>query len=495
MSELMTKICPVILAGGTGSRLWPMSRKFYPKQFIPVMPDQSLERLGDHEPTDLTLFQQTVKRSVGGLTGLEVSKPLVICHEENRFIVAEQLRQIDVEAEAILLEPMGKNTAPAVALAANYLQNLGRNEPMLVLASDHYIQGLEAFNRTVTGAVALAQLPKQAKIVTFGVRPTKPHTGYGYIEAGPALLEGFQVKAFFEKPSLADAERYLASGDFFWNSGMFVVTPQVYMTELQRSAHDIAEAVHQAFAAPQQDLDFIRIDAERFQAVRSESIDYAIMESTPNAAMVTLEASWSDVGSWASVAEVLPQDAQCNALSGDVVAVDTQDCLVRAESRLVATIGIEHLVVVETADAVLVADKSASQQVKQVVERLDRSGRSEVDTHIRVYRPWGWYETICLGERFQVKRIQVKPGERLSLQLHHHRAEHWVVVKGTARITRGKETILLTEDQSSYIPLGTEHRLDNPGKIPLELIEIQTGSYLGEDDIVRFDDQYGRITS
>lgn len=472
----------VVLAGGTGTRLWPLSRKGYPKQFIDLIDDGS------------SLFQQTVKRGYSTLaeSGVKVLPPIVVCNEENRFMVAEQLREIGVEPETIILEPVGRNTAPAVALAAEYLVSKSLQEPMLILPSDHLIRGEDAFKETVLSGLALAS---KGRVVTFGVNPTRPETGYGYIKRGSSLEVGFDVDQFVEKPDAETAMDYLHSEDYFWNSGMFLVMPSVYQDQLRMHADDIYESVSQAFIGFTQDMDFVRVNAEAFSGCRSESIDYAIMENTLEAALVPLDAYWSDVGAWSAVAESMLQDEHGNALSGDVESVDTKNCLVRADSRLVATVGVENLVVVETADAVLVADKSRSQAVKTLVSGLAARDRTEVEKHTRVYRPWGWYETICLSDRFQVKRIMVKPGQQLSLQMHHHRAEHWVVVTGTAKIVRDDEIIMLTEDQSSYIPLGTKHRLENPGVIPLHLIEIQTGSYLGEDDIVRFEDQYGRTQS
>lgn len=476
----MYKIRPVILAGGSGTRLWPMSRTGYPKQFINFV------------DSGHSLFQQTLLRCRDWLGSLEVAAPIVVCNEENRFMVAEQLRQLDWQTETIILEPSGKNTAPAVSLAASYMLKHDLKEPMFVLASDHLIQNESAFDKAVAKAVELAD---KGSVVTFGVPPVSPETGYGYIKCGEPLGAGFAVECFVEKPDLKTAHEYVESQNYFWNSGMFLVAPQLYQDELQAHAVDIFDAVQSAMTQAKVDFDFFRADPKAFDVCRPESIDYAIMEKTQKAALIVLESHWSDVGAWSAVAEAMAQDEQGNAHYGDVLSVDSTDCLIRAESRLVATVGLNNLVVVETADAVLVADKQASQQVGAIVKQLKQLKRKEIENHTRVYRPWGWYETMCLSNRFQVKRIMVKPGEQLSLQLHHHRAEHWIVVQGTANITRGKESILLTEDQSTYIPLGMQHRLMNPGKIPLELIEIQTGSYLGEDDIVRFDDQYGRVPS
>lgn len=471
----MRAFIPVILAGGSGTRLWPLSRKGYPKQFIDLLDDGQ------------SLFQATVTR-VMALPGAQA--PLVICNQANRFMVAEQLQQISASGR-VLLEPVGRNTAPAIALAALLAKAEDCDAPLLVLASDHSISPLDAFTESAVAAVSAAEA---GAIVTFGVEPTRPETGYGYIQAqsAPSGDVGLPVEKFVEKPDQETAERYLAAGNYYWNSGMFVVKPSVYLAELSTFAADIHEAVAAAFDARTTDLDFIRIDAALFEAVRSDSIDYAVMEQTEKALLVPLTANWTDVGSWDAVADILPKDDADNAHQGDVIFKGSRNCLVRAESRLVAAVGLDDVVVIETADAVLVMNKSDSQSVKSVVEQLQAEGRSECEHHQRVFRPWGWYESITLSDRFQAKRIMVKPGQALSLQMHHHRAEHWIVVKGTAEITRGDQVELYTEDQSTYIPLGTTHRLANPGLIPLEIIEVQTGSYLGEDDIVRFEDSYGR---
>ncbi len=470
-------LTPVILAGGSGTRLWPLSRKGYPKQFISLLDDE------------LSLFQQTVQRAQA-LPG--VGELLVICGENNRFIVAEQLNQLECKAH-ILLEPCGRNTAAAIALAALWAEKNGRSDTsLLVLPSDQTLQDTKVFAQAVQTGLQLSQ---DGCIVTFGIEPMRPETGFGYIQAGTAIKnqpQAWEVQQFVEKPDLKTAEGYVSKGGYYWNSGMFLLSPAVYLSELNRYAEDIAVGTEQAFARCEQDRDFIRVDADAFSEVRSESIDYAVMESTEKAAVVGLSGHWSDVGSWHSVAAELPKDADGNSILGDVRTIESENCLVRADSRLVATIGLKDTVVVETADAVLVADMKASQQVKQIVGLLDSDERYETHHHQRVYRPWGWYESICACERFQVKRIQVKPGAQLSLQMHYHRAEHWVVVKGTAEITRDDEVVMLTEDQSTYIPLGVKHRLANPGLIPLEIIEVQTGAYLGEDDIVRFVDEYGR---
>lgn len=471
----MRAFTPVILAGGSGTRLWPLSRTGYPKQFIDLLDDGQ------------SLFQATINR-VMAIPGAQA--PLVICNQANRFMVAEQLQQLSVGGR-VLLEPVGRNTAPAIALAAHLAQSESCDAPLLVLASDHSISPLDAF---IDSAVAAVVAAEAGAIVTFGVQPTRPETGYGYIKARSEKSDavGRPVEKFVEKPDQKTAQQYLSEGNYFWNSGMFVVKPSVYLSELSTFAADIHKGVAAAFEARRTDLDFIRVDTALFEAVRSDSIDYAVMEQTEKALLVLLSANWTDVGSWDAVADILPKDSDANAHQGDVIFKGSRNCLVRAESRLVATVGLDDIIVIETADAVLVMNKADSQSVKSVVEQLQRDQRSECDHHRRVFRPWGWYESITLSDRFQAKRIMVKPGQSLSLQMHHHRAEHWIVVKGTAEITRGDKVELYTEDQSTYIPLGTTHRLANPGLIPLEIIEVQTGSYLGEDDIVRFEDSYGR---
>lgn len=467
-------LLPVLLAGGNGTRLWPLSRTLMPKQFI---------RLAGSE----TMLQQTLNR----LNGLSMDKPLIICNEEHRFIVAEQARQIGVETQDILLEPFGRNTAPAIALVA-FAQRAQGNDPlMLVLPSDHLIENVEAFQASVADAAKAAE---QGKLVTFGIVPSHPETGYGYIEAGAAFTGGDAraVQRFVEKPDKATAEEFLANGHFFWNSGMFLFRASRYLEELQAARPDIYDVCEQAANGISREGDFARIPQDLFQACPDESIDYAVMEPTAEAAMIPLDAGWSDLGSWTALWEVEGKDEDNNVTIGDVVAADTRGSYIRAESRLVATVGLDDMVVVETKDAVLVAEKGRVQDVKRLVERIRQGKRTEHHCHVRVFRPWGDYESIDDGARFQVKRITVKPGQKLSLQMHYHRAEHWIVVKGTALVQCGDETTLLTENQSTFIPVGTTHRLTNPGKVPLELIEVQSGSYLGEDDIVRFDDNYGR---
>ncbi|QQP87162.1 mannose-1-phosphate guanylyltransferase/mannose-6-phosphate isomerase [Entomomonas asaccharolytica] len=465
-------LVPVVMSGGSGTRLWPLSRQAKPKQFLALVSEYSL-------------LQDTINR----LDGINKQDPIVICNEEHRFLVAEQLRQLEQKA-TILLEPIGRNTAPAVALAAFKVYQQSPNAILLVLAADHLIQNIEAFQQAINNALTLAN---QDYLVTFGIVPTAPETGYGYIEQGAQIAEGsYQVKQFIEKPSQPKAEEYIQAGHYCWNSGMFMFTAKTYLMELERYRPDIYKACQQAIQSSKVDLDFIRIDKEAFLGCPSDSIDYAVMEKTDKAVVVPLEAGWTDIGSWSALWQVVNKDSQGNTLKGDVLVEQTTNTLVYANDRLVTTLGVDNLVIVETKDAVLVAAKDKIQQVKEIVTKLQKAGRVEVVQHSEVHRPWGFYDCIDIGERYQVKRINVKPGAKLSLQKHHHRAEHWVIVKGTARITKNNETYLLTEDQSTYIPIGEIHSLENPGKIPLELIEVQSGSYLGEDDIIRLEDKYGR---
>lgn len=469
-------IHPVIMAGGTGSRLWPLSRQLNPKQFL---------KLTDGP---LSMLQSTVAR----LYGMDAQKPLLICNEEHRFLAAEQMRQSGHEDSCIILEPCGRNTAPAIALAALQLcENADGDDPlMLVLAADHLIKDVEAFQAGVAKAVPLA---KEGKLVTFGIVPHQPETGYGYIHRGNELAaDCYSVDGFVEKPDIRTAETYLASGEYLWNSGMFLFGARQYLTELELHRPDILSACRASMTDTSADLHFIRVNSELFAKCPSESVDYAVMEKTDHAAVVSLEAGWSDIGSWSALWDVSDKDSNGNSLSGDVIAHQTQNTLVRADSRLVATIGVDNLVIIETKDAILVAHKDKVQDVKAVVEQIRSDGRHEHMNHREVYRPWGIYDSIDSGLRYQVKRITVKPGAKLSVQMHHHRAEHWVVVSGTARVTNGEKTYLVTENQSTYIPIGQVHSLENPGVIDLELIEVQSGSYLGEDDIVRYEDRYGR---
>ena len=470
------KIYPVILSGGAGSRLWPLSRAALPKQLLPLVSDQ-------------TMLQETVLRLAGWP---DLMAPLVVCGNEHRFLVAEQLRAIGSAPLAILLEPVGRNTAPAVAVAANYLRALDPDAVMLVLPADHVIEDKAAFYDAVVRAL---QLVREGALATFGIVPLKPETGYGYIRRGP-LLQGadqcYQVERFVEKPDYATAQAFVDDGAYYWNSGMFLFRADRYLDELSELQPVMALACEAAVRLGFRDLDFCRLDEAAFTGCPSDSIDYAVMERTRHAVLVPADIGWSDVGSWSALWDVQPCDAHGNAQRGDVYLDGVTDSLVRAESRIVAVVGVKDLVVVETADAVLVAHKDQVQRVKQIVEHLQRMERTEHLHHTKVYRPWGHYEGIDAGERFQVKRITVKPGAKLSLQMHHHRAEHWVVVSGTARVTCGEKVSLLTEHESTYIPIGTTHRLENPGKLALHMIEVQSGSYLGEDDIVRFEDVYQR---
>ena len=469
-------IIPVILCGGSGTRLWPLSRDSYPKQFLHLLENQSL-------------FQATVER----LRDITPENPVAVTNDKHRFLVAEQLREIDQKAE-ILLEPMGRNTAPAIAAAAIRALKDDSSPMLLVLPSDHHIEQIDVFSKAVqTGA----QAAKDGKLVTFGVVPTRAETGYGYIHAETKPLYSaeqpvYAVNGFKEKPNSQTAEQYLSSGEYFWNSGMFLFRADRYLEELEKFAPEILASCQQAVDQGRDDLDFFRLDKDSFGSCPADSIDYAVMEKTDAACVVPLDAGWNDVGAWASLWDISPSDDNDNVICGDVIAHDSTHCHIHSESRLVTTLGVKNLVIVETSDAVLVADKDAAQNVKEIVNELKNANRGEGTIHREVYRPWGKYDSVDAGERFQVKRITVNPGATLSLQKHHHRAEHWVVVTGTAEITCDDDIRILSENQSTFIPLGSVHRLRNPGKIPLELIEIQSGSYLGEDDIERFEDHYGR---
>lgn len=466
----MLPILPVILSGGSGTRLWPLSREAYPKQFLPLV-------------GDATMLQATWNR-VAAIAGKD---PIIVANQEHRFMAAEQLRECNVTPQALILEPVGRNTAPAIAIAALQALATGEDALLLVLPSDHVVRDDAAFHAAVGQAAIAADA---GKLVTFGIVPTAPETGYGYIKAQAGVgVRG--VDRFVEKPDLATAEQYVASGEYYWNSGMFLFKASRYLQELEALQPAILAACRTALEKASRDSDFIRLDADAFAASPSDSIDYAVMEKTADAAVVPLDAGWNDVGSWSALWEVSDKDADGNAWHGDVIALDCRNSYAYG-NRLIAMVGLDDVVVVETDDAVFVGHKDRVQDVKEIVGRIKRDGRSEAAAHRKVYRPWGAYDSIDNGARFQVKRITVKPGATLSLQMHHHRAEHWIVVSGTAEVTRGEDVILLTENQSTYIPLGVTHRLKNPGKLPLELIEVQSGSYLGEDDIVRFEDQYGR---
>lgn len=458
------------MAGGSGTRLWPVSRANHPKQFLALRGDD-------------TMLKSTVKR----LEGLNVESSITICNEEHRFFVAEQLREID-KLGSIILEPVGRNTAPAIALAA--LSSKDDEDPMLlVLAADHVIQDEAAFTKAVSDAIPLAE---SGKLVTFGVVAHEPNTGYGYIKRGAPQGVGFAVDMFVEKPTLKLATEYLESGDYFWNSGMFLFKASRYLEELKKHRSDIYDAVCLSMEDVAQDNDFFRVNKPAFDACPSESIDYAVMEKTEHAVVVPMDAGWSDIGSWSSLWDISKKDLNGNSVHGDVILHETNNSYVRTDGKLVAAIGVDDLVIVSTKDVLVVAHKDSDQNVKKIAEQLKQKKRTEWKLHREVYRPWGKYDSIDKGPSYQAKRLTVKPGAKLSVQMHHHRAEHWVVVNGTAKVTNGDATFLLSENESTYIPVGAIHALENPGKVDLEIIEIQTGSYFGEDDIVRFDDKYGR---
>jgi len=480
-------IIPVILSGGSGTRLWPLSRALRPKQLLSLV-------------SDSTMIQDTVSR-LSGITNL--AAPIIVCNEEHRFMIAEQMREINIEPSAIILEPFGKNTAPAVAISAMKANEIASqidsdasdDAVILVLPADHVIQNTKAFHNAVATGY---QAAINNKLVTFGIIPDSPETGYGYIKAGEAIENNkgvHQVEQFVEKPDKETAESYVQQGDYYWNSGMFMFKASEYLNELEQFNNEMLTASKNALDQGASDLDFIRLDKECFEKCPSDSIDYAVMEKTKQAVVVPVDIGWNDIGSWTALWEVGDSDECGNVTCGDVCVIDSHNSYIHSEKRLVSVVGVTDHVIVETADAVLVAHKDAAQNVKNIVDELKATKREEALVPHKVYRPWGTYECIDSEDRFQAKRIMVKPGARLSLQLHHHRAEHWIVVKGTAKVTCGDKEFILSENESTYIPLGEKHRLENTGKIPLELIEVQTGSYLGEDDIVRFDDVYGRQDS
>lgn len=475
----MTILQPVILSGGSGTRLWPLSRRAYPKQFLSLVDDSSL-------------LQSTAARMDSLRDMAELAPPLIVCNEKHRFLVAEQLRASGHPARSILLEPIGRNTAPALTLAA--LDAAADDAVLIVMPADHVVKHADAFARAVAAGLEHAVA---GKVVTFGIVPDSPHTGFGYIKSGAAVdAQAYALEAFVEKPDREKAAAYLASGGYYWNSGIFLLRARRWLELIAQFRPDIAEAVQLAYTQGQRDLDFFRADQVAFEASPADSIDYAVMEplsKIPGECLVVpLDAGWSDIGAWAALWEVLERDDAGNACHGDVIVFDSHDNLLHGQERIVAAVGVKDLIVVETSDAVLVAHKDHAQDVKKITEQLDAKGRCESEFHRRVHRPWGSFEGMDQGERFQVKRLSVKPGASLSLQMHHHRAEHWIVVRGTARVTCDDKVFLLSENQSTYIPIGMRHRLENPGAIPLEIIEVQSGSYLGEDDIVRFEDAYNR---
>jgi mannose-1-phosphate guanylyltransferase/mannose-6-phosphate isomerase len=479
----MSQIFPVILSGGSGTRLWPTSRSLYPKQLLPLA-------------SDLTLIQQTAERVArSNVLADRFEPPVIICNEEHRFTIASQLQEIGIRPSTQVLEPEGRNTAPAAAIAALVVSELQGDGLMLILPADHFIEEVDIFHEAIEVGALEAE---KGALVTFGVGPTHAETGYGYIRRGAKRKSGgdaFDVSAFTEKPSEAVAQSYVDAGDYYWNSGIFMFRADRLLEEMDQHCSEIVSACRSAIKGGRRDLDFLRLDEKAFKACPSDSIDYAVMEKTDAACVIPASMGWNDVGSWDSLWSLGEKDAGNNVVVGDVVCKDTKNSYIRSQNRLVATLGIEDLVVVETSDAVLVASRERAQDLKKIVDDLKSEGRTEPVSHQRVYRPWGYYEALDGSERYQVKHLMVKPGASLSLQMHHHRAEHWVVVHGTAKVTNGDKILLLSENESTYIPLGAMHRLENPGKLPLSIIEVQAGAYLGEDDIVRFEDVYDRVAT
>jgi mannose-1-phosphate guanylyltransferase/mannose-6-phosphate isomerase len=469
------KIVPVILSGGSGTRLWPLSRKQCPKQYLPLVGDN-------------TMLQETILR----LNGLDnLSDPIIVCNVDHRFLVAGQCQQIDIKNPTILLEPVGRNTAPAIAAAA--LQSLKEMDDavLLVLSADHVIQGIEAFHQAINIASSQTQT---GKLTTFGIVPTDANTGYGYIKASKDDINGaYKVEEFVEKPNLQTAQTYLEQGNYLWNSGMFMFKADVLIEELTTHSSDIVNSVNNAINNATQDLDFIRLDKQAFESSPSDSIDYALMEKSNNVVVVPLDAGWNDIGAWSALYDIGNKDVNGNVTKGDVIIQDTTNTYINADHHMVTAIGVDNLIIIDTPDATFIATQDKAQEVKSIVESLQASGRCESSAHRKVHRPWGWYDSIESGEYFQVKRLHVKPGAKLSLQMHHKRAEHWVVVSGTATVTNGEQTFSLEKGESTYIPLGVTHSLENATNKPLEIIEVQSGTYLGEDDIIRFEDMYGRI--
>jgi mannose-1-phosphate guanylyltransferase/mannose-6-phosphate isomerase len=473
MSEL---VYPVVLSGGAGTRLWPLSRALRPKQLLPLV-------------TENSMLQETVRR----VTGSQFGPPTIVCNGEHRFMIAEQMRAVDVRPNAIVLEPEGRNTAPAVAAAALLIAKQDPDGLMLVLPSDHVIADVPALHAAVETAVAAA---RNGALVTFGIKPTGPETGYGYIRRGDpfdSIAGCYQVERFVEKPDQATARTYVENEAYSWNSGMFVFPVRLLLDEIARLKPELLADCRQAVLQANRDMDFTRLDATAFGRAESISVDYAVMEKTDKAVVVPVDLGWSDVGSWSALWDISERDDSGNVFLGDAIALDSKNCYIRSDGNLVAAVGVEDLIIVATDDVVLVVPRDRAQDVRQLVSVVEKAGRTEHYIHTKVFRPWGWYQCIHDGYRFQVKEITVDPGHRLSRQMHHHRAEHWIVVSGTAKVTRGNESFYITEDQSTYIPHNTPHCLENPGKIPLRMIEVQSGPYLGEDDIVRFEDQYGRV--